>query len=101
MTTNRITVHSKTNCPHCVRAKAFLHEKGLPFDEIVYDPLLSPEEYETRKNELVLRTQFRTFPQIFIGDEFLGGFSELTDAYATLKLHSLCLKIGKKLDIEF
>ena len=95
----QVIIHSKTNCPYCVKAKDFFKEKSIPFEEIIYDPTLP--DYEERKNELVEKTNFRTFPQIYIGPEFLGGFSDLTDAYSTLRLHKLCENIGINIEVDF
>jgi glutaredoxin 3 len=96
---DKIVIHSKTNCPYCVKAKDFFNEKSIPFEEIIYDP--NESDYEERKNQLVAKTDFRTFPQIFIGPEFLGGFSDLTDAYSKLKLHKMCENIGITVEVDF
>ena len=84
-----ITIHSKIDCSFCVKAKKFLMEHKLDYimTEILYDPM--SKSYEHEKNTLVKITKCRTFPQIFIGKTFLGGFNELQHAYATLYLHEL------------
>jgi len=48
-----------------------LKAKGIPFQEIdvTRDPAL--------RQEVVQRSGRRTVPQIFIGDEPIGGFTEL------------------------
>ena len=95
----RIVIHSKTNCPYCVKAKDFLKDKGISFQEIVYDP--TSEEYETLKNALLERTNFKTFPQIFVGAEFVGGYTDLVDSYSTLKFHQLCKNVGIEVEGDF
>ncbi|MBJ9986786.1 glutaredoxin 3 [Acinetobacter sp. S40] len=67
-----ITIYSTTMCPYCVRAKQLLERKGVEYKEIN----LSKEAPEVRV-ELMQRTNHRTVPQIFINDQFIGGFDQL------------------------
>lgn len=64
-----------------MRAKNLLNGKGLPFEEINLDGK------DKELNELRAKTGQRTIPQIFIDDQFIGGFSELAqlDAEGRLK----------------
>ncbi|MDM1757730.1 MULTISPECIES: glutaredoxin 3 [Acinetobacter] len=71
MTAN-VIVYSTVSCPYCVRAKQLLERKGIEFKEIN----LSNEAPEVRV-ELMQRTKHRTVPQIFIKDQFIGGFDQL------------------------
>ena len=66
-----ILVYTTDYCGYCRAAKALLTSKGLPFQEIdvTQDPAL--------RQEIVQRSGQRTVPQIFIGDESIGGFVEL------------------------
>ncbi len=70
-TTPKVTVYSKDYCPYCDRAKALLQSKGVPFEAIELQD--HPEEFE----KLKLRTGMMTVPQIFIGDELIGGFTDM------------------------
>ncbi|CAG69813.1 MULTISPECIES: glutaredoxin 3 [Acinetobacter] len=67
-----ITIYSTTVCPYCIRAKQLLERKGVKYKEIN----LSNEAPEVRV-ELMQRTHHRTVPQIFINDQFIGGFDQL------------------------
>lgn len=66
-----VRVYSTRVCPYCVRAKLLLEERGVPFREI--DVTSDPET----RAWLVETTGRRTVPQIFIGDEPIGGFDDL------------------------
>jgi glutaredoxin 3 len=68
----QVTIYSTTVCPYCVRAKQLLERKGVEYKEIN----LSKEAPEVRF-ELMQRTNHRTVPQIFIDDQFIGGFDQL------------------------
>ena len=67
-----VTIYSTTVCPYCIRAKQLLERKGVAYKEIN----LSNEAPEARA-ELMQRTKHRTVPQIFIGEQFIGGFDQL------------------------
>lgn len=67
-----VKVYSTTFCPYCVRAKSLLERKGVAFTEINLD-----EEAPEVKTELIQKTRHRTVPQIFINNEFIGGFDQL------------------------
>ena len=68
---SNITIYSRTPCGYCHLAKRLLKDRGLAFHEV---------DLTTQSNierELVTRTGQRTVPQIFIGDRFIGGYTEL------------------------
>lgn len=69
---SEVVIYSTTVCPYCVRAKQLLERKGITYKEIN----LSNEAPEARI-ELMQRTNHRTVPQIFIKDQFIGGFDQL------------------------
>lgn len=68
----KVVIYSTTVCPYCVRAKQLLERKGIEYKDIN----LSTEAPEVRA-ELMQRTNHRTVPQIFIHDQFIGGFDQL------------------------
>lgn len=94
-----VIVHTKSNCSYCTKAKEFLKDLGVKYRETYYDP--ENADYEDMKNRLVEKTNHRTFPQIFIGDYFLGGYTELINAHSTLSLHEHLREIGITLDYDF
>ncbi|MEL6189828.1 MAG: glutaredoxin 3 [Myxococcota bacterium] len=58
-------------CPYCQRAKALLELREISYEEIDVDG-----DHATRK-WLLQSTGQRTVPQIFIGEESIGGYTEL------------------------
>jgi glutaredoxin 3 len=66
-----VTVYTKPSCPFCVKAKQLLESEGISFTEI------NLQEHPGEVQPLIERTNYRKVPQIFINDEFIGGFSEL------------------------
>ncbi len=71
MSTPKITVYTKENCPFCVRAKALLARKGVAFEEV------KVEGRDELRTWLVEASGQRTVPQIFVGDRSLGGFTDI------------------------
>lgn len=68
----KVQIYTQSYCPYCERAKTLLKSKNVSYDEINLDG-----RDEDRKN-LQARTGMRTVPQIFINDELIGGYSELS-----------------------
>ena len=66
----KIKIYTTDYCPYCKAAKNLLEDKGLSYEEILIQSL---DEKET----LIAKTGQPTVPQIFIDDEFIGGFDEL------------------------
>jgi glutaredoxin 3 len=58
-------------CGYCVRAKALLDARGIPYEEI---DLGDDPGFRATLNEL---TGGWTVPQILIGGQPIGGYSEL------------------------
>ena len=79
-----VIIYSTTVCPYCIRAKQPLERKGIAYKEIN----LSNEAPEVRV-ELMQRTHHRTVPQIFINDQFIGGFDQLYALEREGKLNEL------------
>ena len=69
----KITIYTTPYCPYCHAAKALLKKKGVHFEEIdVQDPSL--------RQQMMLRSNGRrTVPQIFIGEQHVGGSDDIHD----------------------
>ena len=67
-----VTIYTTPFCGYCFAAKRLLSAKGVAFAEI--DVSADP----ARRAEMVQRARGRrTVPQIFIGDDGVGGFDEI------------------------
>lgn len=62
---------SKYQCTFCDQAKALLESKGIPYEERKIGDGYTKEEL------LEAVPTARTVPQIFLDDEYVGGFPEL------------------------
>lgn len=74
-----IRMYSKHYCPFCKAAKQLLTSKGLEFENI--DLLENPD----RVQEMIDLSKRRTVPQIFFGDEHIGGYDDLLAYYQAVE----------------
>ena len=64
-------VWSKNDCAFCVQAKKLLESKGIEYEE------RNINNGWDREDLLAAVPTARTVPQIFLGEEYVGGFNEL------------------------
>jgi glutaredoxin 3 len=76
----KITLYTKDHCPYCVLAKNLLTSIGASYEEV--DITKTPGIIV----ELVKKSGMRTLPQIFFGDECLGGYTDIAALHADDKL---------------
>jgi glutaredoxin 3 len=76
-------MYSTRMCPFCVMAKRLLAAKGVTFDEVRVD------EDHARRDEMMRITGRRTVPQIFVGEQHVGGFDDLSALERAGKLDPL------------
>lgn len=74
----KLTLYSKNNCPNCEAAKQLLRSKGLDYTEI------SLEDGSRRANFMAAYPDAKQMPQIFIGDQRVGGLAGLQAALKQL-----------------
>lgn len=67
----KVIIYTKVPCSYCDAAKAYFNGKSIPFEE---RDLTGDTD---AMQELKQRTGHMTFPQIFIDEKFIGGFTEL------------------------
>lgn len=67
----KAVVWSKYDCPFCDQAKALLTQKGIEFEERKIG------DGFTKDDLLEAVPTARTVPQIFLNEEYIGGFTEL------------------------
>jgi glutaredoxin 3 len=80
---NQIMLYTTEPCGFCRQAKALLSKRGLTYDEI------NLAMDADGRAELAKRTGMMTFPQVIIGDELVGGFTELLSAERSGRLAEL------------
>ncbi|MCD2175733.1 glutaredoxin 3 [Rhizobium sp. C4] len=78
-----VTIYTRQMCGYCSAAKALLDRKGVSYTEhdASFDPKL--------RQEMMDRSGRSTFPQIFIGEQHVGGCDDLHALDGAGKLDSL------------
>jgi len=68
-----VRMYSTRICPYCIKAERLLKERGFSVRKILVDrdPKL--------RERMVKITGRRTVPQIFIGDQHVGGYDDLVE----------------------
>ena len=67
-----VLIYATAVCPYCISAERLLISKGVKeINKIRVD--LQPEQ----RIEMMQKTGRRTVPQIYIGEQHIGGFDEL------------------------
>lgn len=66
-----VTLYTTRYCPYCIRARGLLDEKGVAYEDIAvdHDPRL--------RREMMNRSGRGTVPQIWIGEQHIGGYDDM------------------------
>lgn len=67
----QIKVYTKKRCPYCTSVKIWLSQRDYAYEEISLDNTDILREFTEQNPSL------RTVPQVFVGKQNIGGFSEL------------------------
>lgn len=70
-----ITIYGKPSCGYCMMAKTLCEQKGILYTYKTLDEDYTQEEFAE------LFPQARTFPQIIVGENAIGGFNELKEYF--------------------
>ncbi|KAF9971491.1 glutaredoxin, partial [Actinomortierella ambigua] len=85
-----VVVFSKTYCPYCTRAKNALKELGVQMTVVELD---EDNEGAAIQNYLQEKTGQRTVPNIFIGQEHVGGCDDLLKLKSSGELQKRLAKL--------
>ncbi len=85
-----ILVYTKDYCPYCDAAKNLLTQRGVAYEEI--DVTHDENKFAEMLKKVAPR---RTVPQIFIGDQLVGGFDDTKKLDTEGKLEALLFPNGR------
>jgi glutaredoxin 3 len=83
MTAPAVTIYTTSWCGYCERARRLLTSKGVSFKDV--DVEASPQS----RAEMQQRSGRTSVPQIFIGDQHVGGSDDLIALERAGKLDAL------------
>jgi len=78
-----VTIYTTRTCPFCHGAKQLFGSLGIDFEEQTLDG--RPE----LRQELARANKWRTVPMIFIGGQFVGGFTDALDLHRDGELEKM------------
>ena len=67
-----VTLYTRPFCPYCSAAVGLLEEKGADFTEIVAN-----SDPQKRQEMLERSGGAATYPQIFVGEQHIGGCDDM------------------------
>lgn len=75
----KVTIYTTSTCPNCVAAKQLLQAKGLEYQEVSLDDPIRRANFQAGFPDI------RGMPQIFMGDQRVGGLLGLQAALKQLE----------------
>jgi glutaredoxin 3 len=78
-----IIMYTQAFCGYCAAARSLLNKKKAAYEEV--DVTLN----KTLRREMKDRSGKNTVPQIFIGDQYIGGYDDLSELNRDGKLDDL------------
>ena len=72
---SKIKMYVTGYCPYCTMAERLLRAKGIEDEDIVK---IRVDLEPALRVEMMQLTRRRTVPQIYIGDQHVGGFDDLS-----------------------
>lgn len=78
-----VKMYSSAWCPFCIQAKQLLKSKGVEFDEIIVDGQANV------RAQMMQESGRHTVPQIWIGQQHIGGCDDLFALERASKLDAL------------
>lgn len=75
-----LTIYTKDYCLYCVQAKNLLTSLGATYEEV------DVTHNQDTLMKIMEKSHMRTVPQIFLGDECLGGYSDIAALHSEGKL---------------
>lgn len=84
----RVTVYGDEHCAYCAAARMLFTRKGVCFEDV----LVSRDA--ERLAEMRARSGCHSVPQVFVGDQHVGGFDELSSLDKSGELDRLLAEPG-------
>ncbi len=66
-----VKMYTTRFCPYCIRARSLLHKKSVEFTDIAVDGAAD------LRREMVELSGRYTVPQIWIGEQHIGGYDDM------------------------
>ena len=67
-------IYGTDSCPYCVKAKALAENKGVEYQYIDI-------QKDSEAVKMLKSRGFKSIPQIFDGEEYVGGYSQFSKLF--------------------
>lgn len=88
-------IYTRDNCSFCTKAKQLLRAKEIDYQERILDTngiddriLFENQSWVTKQDLLDLCPDAKTLPQIWVDNEYVGGYNALRDRFTKINLGS-------------
>lgn len=88
-----VVFFSKQDCSYCDKMEVDLKCMLIPYKKVYVD--------DTFKHDLLDHTKVKYLPQLFIGGNYIGGYSEFATMCANGKLETLLKTYDINVEIDF
>ncbi|XP_071192549.1 glutaredoxin-1 [Salvelinus alpinus] len=90
---DRVTIFLKPLCPYCVTAKEILSKYTFKAGHLEFR-ITGRRDMSSLQDYFLEITGARTVPRVFIGEEYVGGCSEVAELGESGKLEGMLQSIG-------
>ncbi|KAL7844131.1 hypothetical protein SRHO_G00226700 [Serrasalmus rhombeus] len=91
---DKVVVFLKPTCPFCVQAKDVLSKYKFKEGHLEFIDISGRDDTGSIQDYLQQITGARTVPRVFIGEECIGGGSDVSELDRSAKLAGMLQKIG-------
>lgn len=84
METNNVIIYGKTGCPYCEKAIKWFNDNAIKYEYKILDDIDQRKALYLNLSK-TYNTNVETVPQIFIGSEYIGGYSNLINKQDLVK----------------
>lgn len=92
---DKVYFFSRPGCIYCDKLSNELQICNIPYEIITIE-----KENTESTTQLVERTSHKTFPQLFIGQEFIGGYDAFIKLIISRKLVDKLEPLGIHIDLD-
>lgn len=85
-----VVIHSKKNCPYCVKTKLFFDSRDIKYEEVQHNNERKRLKFYDELSEKESKS-IKTMPQIYVDGEYIGGYSQLMSKLGRLLTGSLSM----------
>ena len=76
----KVEIYTLDYCPYCMKAKMFLDEHNVKYNEISCED--DEENFREKLTKQYNLSSLATFPQIILNGKNIGGYSDMIDKFS-------------------